>query len=176
VRWLARAIFQGCCVGAAPHRIAFGSATIGRRHIDDLCTSVQITEDHCSSLARRSAPLRCRSRAHCAPPFHRERLVPYEQCLPWAAAIRAICPQFLKDPHCAIADRDRNPGRGRARDNGKRLGNRMCNMHSRGRKHGLPACREFFGRAARAVGSARDGAKTRIHLPVTSACYRVAIN
>jgi len=57
VRWHARVIFQGCYVEAASHRIAshlvgeLGSATISRRHIDDLCMSVRIPEDHCSSLA-----------------------------------------------------------------------------------------------------------------------------
>lgn len=97
------------------------SATIGRRHIADLCTSVQIPEDHCSHGAP-TLPFR----VHCAP-FHRERTMFAAGSR--VAAIRAICPQFLKDPIVRSLIVTGIPRASeRARDNGKRLGNRM---HSR---------------------------------------------
>lgn len=115
-------------------------------------------------------------RAHCAPPFHRERLVLCEQCLPrgrgpWAAGgHKGDLPAISEGSHCAIADRDRNPARASApRDNGKRLGNRMCNMHSREetRTSCMPGIFRSRGFAAY-PGFVRDERKTGIHFSVTT--------
>lgn len=150
--WLAQAILRGRCAEAASHRIVFrfGSATIGRRHIDDLCTSVRIPEDHCSSFARHSALLRYRS----------ARIVLRLFTANGSSCTNNVCrgaagpghkgdlPAISEGSHCAIADRDRNPARASALATMGNDWETVCVICIPARKYtDPPACREFFGRA-----------------------------
>lgn len=153
VRWHTRVIFQGRYVEVASHHIAsrwLGSTTISRRHIDDLCMSVRIPEDHCSSLALcRFAFCRAVSRTLCSSAFSPLVLV-RTMFAPGAAGHghKGDLLAISEGSHCAIDDRDRNPARASALATMGNDWETVCVICIPARKHGPRLHARNFSRRA----------------------------